>query len=601
MAIFAGQPYTDKPVQGSRYCRARTRTSGDLIACTETRAVHVMKGAVTIERFAAFLLTCCENLIHGGIIFGWPSLVFVLKDVGYFSQACSNTSENDDDFEAPFTTTVTYAATNNYSSGVAGSAPVFCDSQDAQLQLVYSLAVASQSVCMFPMGFFFDRFGTRLSRMLLSALLLLGYLIVGVSSPSTSILLFPGTILFTIGGALLLLSSAQIGNLFVAHKSTVISVVSSMYTASTIVFFLAKILYENGTSIATFFFLLAGSIVILQINTAIFLPRKHIPWPLPENYRLVAYHCQRHVTAPVRPDVVVVKTAATNVYSNDGYIEAEAGELGTKAGNSAGPADCEKRPSLATSRRQQMRRASRVVEDRKRLEYPSVVACVLSAPFFMILVYQCVLELNVKFMYGSLNFILTRLAGGDQSIVSWYTDMFSFSQFLVLFVGPAVGLIIDRNKLQISCRKAGDKPQRTRGPYADVKDTCLSLALGSLSSIGCSACLLIPSLPLQYLTFVFIVLLRSLLFSSGSAAVFSVFPMEHFASVYGAIRTTSGLVGLLQFPIFIIIQHHLHDDPFYVAIGFIAASALTLLLPISLFLMARKKSKRIDRPITPIT
>ena len=46
-----------------------------------------------------------------------------------------------------------------------------------------------------------------------------------------------------------------------------------------------QIAYDYGVPLSASFFILAGSTVFFLINT-ILLPRKHIPWPLPENYEL---------------------------------------------------------------------------------------------------------------------------------------------------------------------------------------------------------------------------------------------------------------------------------------------------------------------------
>ncbi|XP_030855707.1 solute carrier family 43 member 3-like [Strongylocentrotus purpuratus] len=193
-----------------------------------------------------------------------------------------------------------------------------CHEQDSRLQLVYSLAVASQTISMFPMGFFFDRFGTRMSRHLLSVLLLIGYLMMGISSPLTPLLLFPGTIIFTVAGSLLLFSSVQIGNVFQGRKSTVISLINGVYSSSTIVFLIAKAAYEAGLSLRIFFSIMAGSVILLSINTFIILPVKRIPWPYPDHHRLVT--CCTTKTDQDQKGVAGLR--------NEAYVEDPADDMG---------------------------------------------------------------------------------------------------------------------------------------------------------------------------------------------------------------------------------------------------------------------------------
>ena len=55
-------------------------------------------------------------------------------------------------------------------------------------------------------------------------------------------------------------------------------------------------------------------------------------------------------------------------------------------------------------------------EDRKNREYKSLGSCILSASFWLILVWQMLLELDMVFTFGALNLFLTRLADGDENV-----------------------------------------------------------------------------------------------------------------------------------------------------------------------------------------
>ncbi|XP_071505254.1 equilibrative nucleobase transporter 1-like [Diadema antillarum] len=516
-----------------------------------------------------------------------------------------------------------------------GAVIASCPEQDSQLQLVYSLATAAQPVCMFPVGYFFDRFGTLLSRLVASLLILSGYLLMAFSSAEYSALLFPATILFTIGGALLLLSSMQVGNLFPSQRSTAISIVNSMYSGSVIIFLIQKTVYEAGFAFDVFFFLMAASVALMGINTALCLPRTFIPWPLPNNYRLPG--C-RGLTEHSSDDQQAEMGAETykNAFVNEAFEVDEEREGSDKKPREKEDANADHLNKDEISIQETVATENGVVSDMKTTEagdheettipmkskteevnhnvvpaqeidsepqptgeernqpegkndlgYGSLLSCICSVPFWLLLVWQMFLELDMLFMFGTINYFIEELAGGDESVASSYLNVFSITQFMVLIVGPLGGLLMDRNKLWRSCRNKGGSTERKA--FADLQDSCLPLALTSLASLGYSICLLIPSLELQYLTFVFILIMRSLLFGVGSAVVAIIFPAEHFVSVYGAIRTLSGFFSFLQYPIFIIQQNYLDNNPFYITIGFIAADAVTLVLPISLYIIARRR------------
>ncbi|XP_072164381.1 equilibrative nucleobase transporter 1-like [Diadema setosum] len=510
-----------------------------------------------------------------------------------------------------------------------------CPEQDAQLQLVYSLATAAQTVCMFPLGYFFDRFGTLLSRLVVSLLIVSGYLLMAFSSAEYSALLFPATILFTAGGALLLLCSLQVGNLFPSQRSTVISIMNGMYSGSVIIFLIQKTLYEAGFAFDVFFFLMAASVVLMGINTALYLPRTFIPRPLPSNYRLPGCRVLReHSSNDQQADVVTAKEK--NVFDNYAYDAEEGGsedakELGeteaatkdqpskdetsiqeTGSGENGGihdtktmgAADQDGATMPAKNSTEEVNNNAILVqkmdskpqlndeernerEEQTDLGYGSFFSCVFSMPFWLVLFWQMVLQLDMFYTFGTINYVIEELAEGDDDTARWYLNVFSITQFLVVIVGPLGGLLMDRNKFwRPCCSKDGTSERKA---FADLQDSCLPVALTSLASLGYSICLLIPSLELQYLTFVFFLIMRSLLFGVGSAVVAVIFPAEHFVSVYGALRTLGGLFSLLQYPIFIIQQRFLDDNPFYITIGFIAADAVTLVLPIALYIIARRR------------
>ncbi|XP_041456251.1 solute carrier family 43 member 3-like isoform X1 [Lytechinus variegatus] len=543
----------------------------------------VIKAVLVTERLLALVFVCFENLIHGGIIFGWPSLVFVYIQLGYFSDLCYGSSENSTSSTEIIGTTAVYNRSRD--TDIVES----CPEQESRIQLVFSVAVAVQAACMFPVGFLFDHYGTRLSRLVMSILMLVGYILMAFSSPTYSILVFPGTICFTIGGVIMLFSSMQqIGNLFEGQKSTIITLINAMYGGSVIMFFVAKIVHDAGFSINLLFFIMAGSVVLLNINTFLILPTKYIPWPLPDGYRLIT--CGTPRNSP--------KATEKSAYDNQGYIEDPFSEGVDGNGYN-------RQTSELSARRERFKRSRKTsqlslsmdtrsetnedgvceTEERKEKEFGSLCSCLLSVPFFLLLFWQAFLETGVLFTFGTLNFFLTRLSNGDEDLVSWYINVFAITQFFILIVGPLGGLLMDRNT--ISCSKR--EKQKRRGPYAEMRDSCLPLAITTLASIGYSICLLIPSLQLQYLTFIFILVMKSLLFGVGSAVVAVVFPMKYFTSVYGAMRTMSGFFTFLQYPIFILLQRYLDDDPFWVTIAFIVADVCTFTLPAALYVISKRK------------
>ncbi|XP_056891674.1 solute carrier family 43 member 3a isoform X3 [Takifugu flavidus] len=224
-----------------------------------------------------------ECLCFAGVVFGFPSLVFVLKEERYFSQLCSGVPGS------------------NSSQGGTD-----CSRQDERFSLVFTVASFLNNFLCLPNGFLFDRFGTRVTRLLAICLYTTGTLLVAFSSSAFSELLFVAAPCLAVGGILLLLTNMQVrllwhrmisrlrflnpvvggkvGNLFAAHRSTIITLYNGAFDSSSAVFFIIKILYECGISLRTSFLFLSSCSIIHLLRTLFLMPNSHIPYPPPEHY-----------------------------------------------------------------------------------------------------------------------------------------------------------------------------------------------------------------------------------------------------------------------------------------------------------------------------
>uniref|UniRef100_A0A4W5LBB4 Solute carrier family 43 member 3a n=1 Tax=Hucho hucho TaxID=62062 RepID=A0A4W5LBB4_9TELE len=196
-----------------------------------------------------------ENLCFSGIAYGWASLVFILKNDGYFSDLCDIT---------------------------ANATDPECSGQDEQFSLVFTVASFSMNFLRFPLGFLFDRFGTMATRLLATCLYTTGTLLITVSKQSA--LLFPAISCLITSGMLFYTTNAQVGNLFDSHRSTVISVYAGAFDSSAAVFLIVKFLYERGVSFHSSFLVLSVCSVIHVFRTFFLMPKTHIPYPLPDRY-----------------------------------------------------------------------------------------------------------------------------------------------------------------------------------------------------------------------------------------------------------------------------------------------------------------------------
>ncbi|KAL4641700.1 solute carrier family 43 member 3 [Arapaima gigas] len=469
-----------------------------------------------------------ECLCFAGAVFGWASLVFVLKTEGYFSDLCVNST----------------VANNTWS--------IDCSSQDEQFSLIFTIASFMNNFLTLPNGFFFDRFGTTAARLLAifcSDGSSCNSFISNILTPTaTPMLLFPAVCFIAVGGILFLITNIQVGNLFGAHRSTIITLYNGAFDSSSAVFLIIKVLlFERGVSLQASFLFLSACSVIHLLRTFFFLPWKHIPHPLPEGYTY-GLSCGKSKT-----------------YSLDGA------------------ADVKKRDKVASDG--EMEKMSIPAEPSEPTNTEnndaSFRSCFLSWFFLWHLVWLSVMQLRHYLFIGTLNPMLTRQANGDPVLVSKYTNAFAITQMCGVLCAPWNGLIMDRHKGKH--RPPGESEQE-----ADLRSAILSLFVTALQCLLFSICATLPILPMQYLSFALQVLNRSFLYGGNAAFVTIAFPACHFGKLYGLLMTLSAIVSLLQYPCFTAVKELLNGDPLYVNIALTLLTLLAFIHPLYVYLHCRR-------------
>ncbi|XP_074132982.1 equilibrative nucleobase transporter 1 [Sminthopsis crassicaudata] len=474
------------------------------------------------RRLATFLTGLLECVAFSGLIFGWTSLVFVLKSDHYFEDLC----------EQPLNLTSNSTGLTEYSA------------QDSKFSLIFTLASFSNNFMTLGTGYIFDRFGTTVARLIAICLYAGATFLVGISSPDTGLLLFAAFPMLTVGGVLFLLTNLQVGNLFGKHRSTIITLYNGAFDSSSSIFLIIKLLYERGLKLRVSFFILCAFSIWHLIRTFFLMPKGHIPFPLPSNYTY-GFSCSKR---------------------SEGFKGTKGEEISKEEVELRQEANAPSQKEIAKTEQSDSR---------------SFRSCVLSWRFFWHLIWLSVMQLWHYLFIGTLNPMLNHLAQGDQNLVSSYTNAFAITQLFGVFCAPWNGLFLDhlKKKYQQEARKKGFPES-----MADLHSTFPSLTVTSLLCLSFSICASIPILRLQYLTFILQVISRSFLYGGNAAFVTLAFPSEHFGKVFGTVMMLSGVISLLQFPIFILIKGPFQGNPIYVNIVLILVTVLSLVHP---FLVSR--------------
>ncbi|NXV38171.1 S43A3 protein, partial [Rissa tridactyla] len=466
-------------------------------------------GAGLAKRLGTLLSGLLECGAFCGIIFGWASLVFVLKDLGYFEELCEP------------------AAT----SGPNHTMLPDCSRQDEQFSLVFTIGSFMNNFMTFPMGFIFDRFGTAVARLIAISLYTGGTLLVAFSTPELAVLLFPAMSMLSVGGILLILTNMQVGNLFGKYRSIIITLYNGAFDSSSAIFLIIKVLYEHGLSLRAMFLFMAACSAWHLLRTLFLMPRTRIPYPLPPAY-------DYGLRCPGRSQ------------SYRTYEE-------KRPPGEAGPEETPLEPTTPRGAGAGIAGGGACGGDPPGMPFG---ACVRSGLFAWHVAWLSVMQLRHYLFIGTLNPLLDHLARGDPHLVSTYTNAFAFTQLCGVLCAPWNGLILDRHK-----RGKAPRPEGALGALADLRASVLSLAVTVAQCLLFSVCAAVPVLPVQFATFVLQVLSRSFLYGGNAAFLAIAFPPQHFGKLYGLAMALSALVALLQYPCVTLVRGPLHGDPFYVS------------------------------------
>ncbi|XP_074854677.1 equilibrative nucleobase transporter 1 [Carettochelys insculpta] len=513
------------------------------------------KGAGLAKRLATLLSGLLECMCFAGVIFGWASLVYVLKDMHYFEELC-------------------VPGANGTGNGTQGPD---CRAQDEKLSLVFTIGSFMNNFMTFPTGYVFDRFGTMPARLLAISLYTSGMLLIAFSTAATALILFPAMCLLSVGGILLILSNIQVGNLFGKHRSTIITLYNGAFDSSSAVFLVVKLLYEQGLTLRAMFLFLAACSAWHLTRTFFLMPRWHIPYPLPSGY---TYGCCVYRLGCGR------QGCSYHTHQEQWPGPGDGGQKPSDPSLEPGPGDADASKAIMGNGESEAR------PGQGELPAVSFWACVFSKLFFWHLVWLSVMQLQHYLFIGTLNPMLEHLAAGDTAQVSTYTNAFAFTQLCGVLCAPWNGLILDRHK-------RGKSKERAKGSadsLADLRSCILSLAVTVLQCLAFSVCASVPVLPVQYATFILQVLSRSFLYGGSAAFLAIAFPLEHFGKLYGLLMALSAVVSLLQYPSFALIKGPLGNDPFYVNIGLILVILLAFVSPLVVLRECQRREKELEKP-----
>ncbi|XP_064607134.1 equilibrative nucleobase transporter 1-like [Liolophura sinensis] len=456
-----------------------------------------------------------ECMLFGGLVYGWGSLVFVLKKEGIYAELCFHRGDNSSNITTP---------AENMTSGV-----ISCPEQDEKLQLAFTVGTTLMTFSSPLMGHIQYTFGTRMARIVLMCFFLCGSLVTAFLNTSTPWLMYIGLSCLAIGGLPVLVTNIQVANLFAVGGSTVVGLLSGSFDASAAVQLVVKIAYENGISRQYSYLFISALHVMVIFSTFVLLPKTFIPKVEPDNSDLDEAE------------------EAVRALNGNGTLALEAEEL--------------------------------PLRDVK----PSLLNCTLSRVFLSHVFWLSVLQLRFYYFIGTLNPWLNYITNQEESLVSHYTNVSLFIQLGGVFTSLFGGFIFDLERT-----RNNGKPSITE---RHLQPSVVPLTLTSCLALLLSCLVLVPSAEVLYVDFIVLTFFRSFMYGTAAAYIQMVFPADYFGFLYGVMIVISGVVGCLQYPLFIWLESP-PKGPQKVNIFLLVLMLVSLIHPIHIWLTCRSAGKK---------
>ncbi|XP_064116020.1 equilibrative nucleobase transporter 1-like isoform X1 [Macrobrachium nipponense] len=226
------------------------------------------------HRWFVLLTGLIETSLWSGNIFGWASLVHIMKTQGVFRHLCP-----DEFLGGGNKTAVTSLSWNETADGGDAHGLEFtrgCRAQDEQFTLIGTVAIVMYTTPGILVGYGLHHLGQAFTRITASVLISLGFVLLSLTSEATPNYLWGGSILLSVGGNMIRVACFEFGNLFPKQRNTVMAIISGIYTISAALFMVMQSAFEAGYGWEAVCRLMAvGSCFIVM--TTLFIPWHHIP------------------------------------------------------------------------------------------------------------------------------------------------------------------------------------------------------------------------------------------------------------------------------------------------------------------------------------
>ncbi|CAL8109276.1 unnamed protein product [Calicophoron daubneyi] len=383
-----------------------------------------------------------------------------------------------------------------------------CSGQDKMFSYAFTTWTVTQMCLITGSGYIMDRLGLRFLKIISTLAFSAGTLMFAFADGENGGILFPGGILVALGSTSGLICNLQISSMFPRIQGLTISLISGSFDSATVITYVISKTAPEIPLRSSFIIISCGSL-LLGSFMALFI--------LTQRSSEMAELCELEPTAAeIEPS------------------EPESIEL-----NGNRPLDTTLDPTS---------RIQRLINGR----YPSLKKCILSLPFSLTAMWIMFGFLRFSYFLSQMEQQLNYMVSGDKERVGKLQEISSAVLMAGLLLSPVSGFVLDISRAH-SKKKLSRKLNATHGEvssdelyWTHVGSMAPAYLLMAISALSCSLVIYIRHEEAFYIATIFLVLMRSLLFSASVNFILTAFPLERFGTINGLINTMAGIFGLLQ-------------------------------------------------------
>ncbi|XP_019628321.1 PREDICTED: large neutral amino acids transporter small subunit 4-like, partial [Branchiostoma belcheri] len=532
------------------------------------------------SRRRKFLLgtAIAENLLFSFILFGWGSLVLMLKAQGLYSKLCTGPDGN---------TTVVTAAPALFEQKEDKQQVLIdelsgCAAQDRRLNLAFTVGSFLLSGMTFPIGMAMDKFGCRSLRMIGSLLVAVSCLLFAWADRDISDLLFLAVIFSGMGGTIMAYTSLQA-------------------------------IFDLGVSFRVMMMVMAAGSLLAFVNCVVNYPSEPVPGPETMDFTIHTgqlFGRQNKISGKNFYSMVTTVGRRLSVGHSLKESETYTSKLALDYGGNVEVANGG--GALAFRR------------------------SVCTFAFLGAAMVMCITHLRLMVFIGTLSELLQGLTQ-DAKIIDVYTYIFGLVQICCFISAPVIGALMDWRTRPPENNQSDDdvfaddrsiasaetvrtnstttsstgstgstssrpsvrssisltEEEKARIMVQKVWNAAMAFFITNLLTLLFGVLVLIPNLVVQVATFVLHTVIRAFMHTATAGLFAIMFQVSLFGSLIGLQAFLHAAFATLQYPIFIAVNGPLAEDPFWINVGLLVASLLNFALPIYLL----RKSKEMEKDL----